>query len=517
MRWSTGSLILKGYLMRSLTLLLICTLALLSAHGESATVESLVITPTASQIATPQGIALKVGGDCYLEARGLQSNGALTEVSVQWTLLSGPGSLRPADYPGDPFIAFLSGAPGNVVVQATDLANTAISARFTISVYQPQLTNFFTAPTGYFGYSSDLKVMELPDAVNDFAASEGVDQYGVAIPIPPVTWSLSPASAGTISAQGVTQLNPGPVQIIGSAGGATVVRNCNNYIPVVTRMSTGCNDQFSYRVTARASSPVQLNAFVYDQFNLELIPTPTLTWTTSPGSDGTVDQSGLFTPFAGAGTANVYSSVNGVTSSPAIITVVVPSATTLGLDPYTVGDWFHQYGMDGSYKAGDDLHLTDQSVEPQYYLQSSEYTFYSVGNVAPLTYVEMENTDGRALACSVSLEEGDNPLRRVVAYWSSPAAFQFPVDFKDAIAHEVAFYLLDWQRQGLSERVDIVNPDTGAVLATSGAVSNFANGVYARFSITGRVAMRITPLTPNLPAILSGIFYGSAFDASNPE
>ena len=61
--------------------------------------------------------------------------------------------------------------------------------------------------------------------------------------------------------------------------------------------------------------------------------------------------------------------------------------------------------------------------------------------------------------------------------------------------------------QGRVERVDVIDPSTGAVLA-SRTLSSFAGGVFLSWQLTGNVQLRFTPLAgPN--AVVSGLFFPS--------
>ena len=66
--------------------------------------------------------------------------------------------------------------------------------------------------------------------------------------------------------------------------------------------------------------------------------------------------------------------------------------------------------------------------------------------------------------------------------------------------------LFDWDNQGRSEKIKIQDASSGATLDTQ-SVSNFANGVYLIWTITGHVTITVTPTAgPN--AVISGIFWG---------
>jgi hypothetical protein len=93
---------------------------------------------------------------------------------------------------------------------------------------------------------------------------------------------------------------------------------------------------------------------------------------------------------------------------------------------------------------------------------------------------------------------------RLAAAWY---ASTFSVDVNlgaDGNTHQVALYLVDWDNQGRSERVDVYDAATGVRYATQ-TVSAFGGGEYLVFSVSGHVRFQLTNLAgPN--AVLSGLF-----------
>jgi hypothetical protein len=502
--------------MRSLASLVV--MCVLPATVHAASLDHYLISVYEQEPATAQGIALRTGSTIYLAAREVDTDGTVGNYDEQYELswsLAGPGAISNDGGPYSNYETYTPAQPGEVDISVVDVQDPAVVGRLHISVYQPQLSSFFIYPSDYlFALSPDFSVTYLiAGRAHPFAASNGVDQYGQQFPIPAITWSLSQPQLGSIDSSGTVVAQPGVADVIASAGGATTRRSCDFYLPQVARIAAYNAEQDSPRFATRSTDPILVTATAYDQFNQQVLPAPAFSWATTPGSDGTVDQDGWFTPYPQDGTAGVIASVDGIASPTAVITVAVPNAGPIGLDPYTVGDWFHAYGRDGWFKAGDDRLGLDSSSKPSYYITQLP-SFRGVESVTSLVYLGTENTNGRALATSETAYQ--SPATRVIAWWSSPAAFTFPIDFSDDTYHEVSFYLLDWQELNASERIDIINPTTGQQLSSSGTVSSFQNGVYVRFWIKGRVAIRVTPLTANVPAVLAGIFYGGAFDPTTP-
>jgi hypothetical protein len=100
-----------------------------------------------------------------------------------------------------------------------------------------------------------------------------------------------------------------------------------------------------------------------------------------------------------------------------------------------------------------------------------------------------------------------NPANRVATSWYSATKFTIDLNITDGNAHRIGLYLLDWDSQGRSENVLVVNPANGQVLATQ-AASSFSGGTWLVFDVTGHVQLQFTTTAgPN--AVLSGLFFGA--------
>ncbi len=111
--------------------------------------------------------------------------------------------------------------------------------------------------------------------------------------------------------------------------------------------------------------------------------------------------------------------------------------------------------------------------------------------IRPILALLENPAGGRAAKCAYSIVAGIMTLN---------------LDLNDGMAHQVAFYVCDWNNLGRAERIDVINPASGTTLATE-SLSNFVNGDYAVFNISGDVIVRITR-TAGLNAVLSGVFLG---------
>jgi hypothetical protein len=79
------------------------------------------------------------------------------------------------------------------------------------------------------------------------------------------------------------------------------------------------------------------------------------------------------------------------------------------------------------------------------------------------------------------------------------------VNFTDGNLHPFAVYALDWDARGRSETIQVVDANTNAVLDTR-SLSNFSNGVYLVWRLSGHVKINVT-VTGGVNAAVSGVFF----------
>ena len=176
------------------------------------------------------------------------------------------------------------------------------------------------------------------------------------------------------------------------------------------------------------------------------------------------------------------------TSAPVNITVGGggggPTAVFVGSDGSTQGDWSDLYGDDGYLIVG------DQTSLPGY------ATVNPLGNLS-WTW-EANSVDPRALE-----RAGGG---RVAATWYAASAFDVDVTISGGTAQQVALYFVDFDNAGRSQRIDVLNATTLAVLDTR-TLGNFTGGQYLVWNVQGNVKFRITRLGA-ANAVLSGLFFG---------
>lgn len=169
-----------------------------------------------------------------------------------------------------------------------------------------------------------------------------------------------------------------------------------------------------------------------------------------------------------------------------------PSASFLQTDTTTKGNWSGVYGSQGYYVIG------NASSAPAY------------GSATPSGHQEYiwsaSTTDARALQKVAGTD-------RVCAVWYSPTTFNVNVNFTDNETHRVSVYMMDWDNGGRSQRVEVIDAASGAVLNTV-SVSDFAQGKYVSWNIKGSVRLRFTR-TAGSNAIVEGVFFDAA--TANPS
>jgi len=200
-----------------------------------------------------------------------------------------------------------------------------------------------------------------------------------------------------------------------------------------------------------------------------------------------------------------------LTVNPQVVTTG-PSATFATADTNTEGNWTGTYGADGY----------DVANGPQSPANGTlTYGNYAVHGESEWTYAGT-TTDQRAL-------ETDMQGGRTAATWYSTGTFSFDVNFTDTNTHQVALYVLDWDRQGRAETITVTNYSSGSVLDTRSipntnsssltytntTSTNFGNGTYLIWNVSGHVTITIaTNSGPN--GVVAGIFFGGSSSPTAP-
>ncbi len=177
-----------------------------------------------------------------------------------------------------------------------------------------------------------------------------------------------------------------------------------------------------------------------------------------------------------------------VTASPTPTPTPAPTptptaATFVKSDTTTQGAWIGKYGSQGYSVAVEGASLPSYAtVAPA--AGTSVYT-WAASTTAPQ---------------ALSLPGGGGAAATT---WYGQTA-SIDVGLGDGQVHDVAIYAVDWNNQGRSERVQVINAATGSVLDTE-TISSFAGGVYLQWAVSGSVVIKATGLSgPN--AVISAVF-----------
>lgn len=165
---------------------------------------------------------------------------------------------------------------------------------------------------------------------------------------------------------------------------------------------------------------------------------------------------------------------------------VQSAATFVASDAVSQGNWQGSYGSDGLSIANGLQYLP-------------AYASFTPQNQLNWTWAA-GTSDPRALQSAGG--------GRLASTWYTGSSFNMDMNLTDGQQHAVALYGLDFDYRGRSETIQILDANSGAVLDTR-TISNFTNGIYLTWNITGHVTFQVSCNGgPN--AVISGVFFGSA-------
>jgi hypothetical protein len=190
-------------------------------------------------------------------------------------------------------------------------------------------------------------------------------------------------------------------------------------------------------------------------------------------------------PITVTGTSGSLTSTATVTLA---VQVIIPaSAVFAKYDLTTQGTWKGVYGSNGWAIADD----------------STNYPAYAtVALNGESNYVWASSTT------AVQALESGVTSGRVATTWYSSSSFTINVNLTDGNTHQVAMYAVDWGDLGRAETITLTDANSGALLDTR-SISNFSNGEWLVWNLTGNVLVTVT-LTGDQNAVISGIFFDPA-------
>ena len=170
-------------------------------------------------------------------------------------------------------------------------------------------------------------------------------------------------------------------------------------------------------------------------------------------------------------------------------------ASFVRIDTMTQGNWTGIYGSDGYV-----IPNTTTNKVPSYVTLTPQnealYTWTSYG------------TEIRDL-----LVPGGG-ARQASCWYTAPgsSSFELDVNISDGNTHQIALYALDWDERSRAETIQVLDGATGAVLDAR-SLSNFTNGLYAVWNISGHVTFNVI-LTGGLNAVIGGAFFDPVLSGS---
>lgn len=280
-----------------------------------------------------------------------------------------------------------------------------------------------------------------------------------------------------------------PVQTVVGTGAVGAVVPAVNTVPTISWFSTrtipagGTTGAVAFTVGDIQTPAANLVVTVASS-NTTLVPVGRVVLGGS-GASRTV----TVTPAAGrSGSAVVTLTVTdggGMSVARTFTVIVTPSgataATFVGTDAATKGSWVGKYGTAGYSLAGGPASLPAGTPVT------------ATGKAAAW---QTSSADPRALA----LPAGG----RRAAGWFGYGSHAVDVDQPAGVSRKVSVYLLDFDRRGRSQKVEVLDGVTGKVLDTR-TVGSYGDGVYLSWQVTGPVTLRFTK-TAGPDAAVSGVF-----------
>jgi hypothetical protein len=198
-------------------------------------------------------------------------------------------------------------------------------------------------------------------------------------------------------------------------------------------------------------------------------------------------------------TATATDSLGLSSTSPAVNVTVSngpppsPSAVFLSSDVTTAGNWVGLYGSDGYMMADGGASPGPAPSLPTVINNPPFYASVNLDGALQFTW-----HDGFPAADTVGLFISPTSSTRIgAAYYQT---YTYPqgglplltdVTFADNQQHQLSLYFVDWHHNVRTETVQIVDPNTQAVLDTE-TITNFDTGIYLKYNIQGHVQIKVT-------------------------
>jgi hypothetical protein len=356
----------------------------------------------------------------------------------QWTWQSGTSDPRALQIP----------AGGNIAACWYNAKAFQFNSNFTDGK-----THELTLYLMDWDYQARTEVVQVVDeATNYVLDTENVTNFGGGVYL---SWNISGNVIVTVtSTAGPNAVVSGVFFGPSGTGSTSPGPESVSVSPTSTTLSAGGTQQFTATVTNGTSQAVTWAV-------------SSVTPTGANAGSFSATTSGLYmapASFTAAATVTVTAtSADNTTSASATITLnptvtqAGATATFVKTDTATQGSWKATYGTDGYALAS----VTAQSIPT--------YATFAVQNQMSWTW-NASTTDPRALTMPVG-------SGGIAATWYELPSFNFVINFTDGATHQLALYAVDWDNQGRSETIQVLDAKTSAVLDTE-TISNFTQGIY---------------------------------------
>jgi len=220
---------------------------------------------------------------------------------------------------------------------------------------------------------------------------------------------------------------------------------------------------------------------------------------TAPAAGGTVAASSAATLSTGAHLLKWVKDGGG----PDLVSMTVtkadgPTVAFVKTDTATQGSWKGAYGADGYSIAGDD-------TRPPAY-----------GAISRTGWQVLWNGNGLTKDVRAPERTGGGADRMAGQWGSNDDGYDIDCNLTDGKVHQVSLYGLDWDLNGRSEDIRVVDAATGGVLDTQD-LNAYVNGKYLVWNVQGHVIFRVTKTCPWTNPALSGIFFDPAGTAARKK
>ena len=172
--------------------------------------------------------------------------------------------------------------------------------------------------------------------------------------------------------------------------------------------------------------------------------------------------------------------------------VPTPDVAFVKSDTGTKGNWKGVYGADG-------FNVVNNSNKYPATVQ--------VSPVGKSDWVWAQST-----AETRCLLKANSTTDRIASSWEAPTNFTLNVNVMDGNSHRMSMYFMDFDHNGRSQTVEILDATTGAVLDTR-TVSSFDDGKYLVWDIKKSVKVRLTRIA-GFNATMQGLFFDAGMSVA---